>query len=136
MVEPAGRTGAAPVAELLGCEAGYFGGLGPGLAGGLRRCIATALQRSGLTPADVDVVVPGASGHTRLARLELRAAETELGGLPAVLDVLPAVGEAYSAGGALQLAALLATTEPRGNRIGLLTSVGEDGGAGALVVRC
>ncbi|GAA1255783.1 hypothetical protein GCM10009609_18740 [Pseudonocardia aurantiaca] len=135
VVEPAG--GASPAAELLGCEVGYFGGAGPGLSGGLRRCIAVALQRSGLTAADVDVVVPGAGGHTRLARLERRALGAELGALPASLDVVPAVGEAYSAGGALQLAALLATTgaEERG-RIGLLTSVGEDGGAGALVVRC
>lgn len=135
LVEPAGN--AAPAAELLGCEVGYFGGAGPGLAGGLRRCIAVALQRSGLTADDVDVVVPGAAGHTRLARLERRALAAELGVLPASIDVLPAVGEAYSAGGALQLAALLSTGgTAEGGRIGLLTSIGEDGGAGALVVRC
>jgi 3-oxoacyl-[acyl-carrier-protein] synthase II len=131
VVEPAGAS--APVAELLGCEVGYFGGAGPGLSGGLRRCIGTALQRSGLTAADVDVVVPGATAHARLSRLERRALGAELGAIPASIDVVPAVGEAYSAGGALQLAALLATGT---GRIGLLTSVGEDGGAGALVVRC
>ncbi|OZM79634.1 beta-ketoacyl synthase N-terminal-like domain-containing protein [Pseudonocardia sp. MH-G8] len=132
VVAPAG--GGTPVAELLGCEVGYFGGAGPGLYGGLRRTIAAAVARSGLTAADIDVVVPGATAHTRLARMERRALGTELGVLPPTLDVLPAVGEAYSASGALQLAALLATGG--GNRVALLTSVGEDGGAGAMVVRC
>jgi 3-oxoacyl-[acyl-carrier-protein] synthase II len=127
--------GTAPAAELLGCEVGYYGGAGPGLPGGLRRCIAAALQRSGLTPSDVDVVVPGAGGHVRLGMIERRATESELGALPETLDVVPALGEAYSASGALQLAALLATSAGTG-RIGLVTAMGEDGGAGALVVRC
>lgn len=135
VVEPEAGS-AAPVAELLACEVGYFGGAGPGLAGGLRRCVAVALERSGLVPTDVDLVVPGAGGHARLARLERRSVEAALGTLPEILDVLPAVGETYSAGGALQLAGLLATTERGGNRIALLTSVGEDGGAGALLIRC
>ncbi len=127
----------APVAELLGCEVGYFGDATPALVGGLRRCITEALQRSGLTAADVDVIVPGTTGHLRLARLERRALAAELRALPPVLNVVPRLGEAHSAGGAFQLAALLATTPAStAGRIGLITSVGEDGGAGALVVRC
>ena len=154
VIEPAGGTGAgsaegsdegsgegsgegtAPVAELLGCEVGYYGGAGPGLSGGLRRCIATALQRSGRTPSDVDVVVPGAGGHVRLGLMERRATVAELGAMPETIDIVPALGEAYSASGALQLTALLATTSGGRARIGLVTSMSEDGGAGALLVSC
>jgi 3-oxoacyl-[acyl-carrier-protein] synthase II len=125
-----------PVAELLGCEVGYFGGAGPGVAEGLRRCIAAALRRSGLTPAEVTVVVPGAAAHGKLARLERRAIAAEIGGPREVLDIVPTLGDAYSASGALQLAALLATTDGARPRVGLLTSVSQDGEAGALVMRC
>lgn len=131
VVERAGAP--APLASLLACEVGYFGGAGPGLGAGLRRCITSALHRSGVVAGEVDVVVLGASGHTRLARLERRAVGAALGALPDVLDALPALGMSYSAGGVLQLAALLAV-RPAGT-VGVITSVGEDGNAGALVVR-
>ncbi len=115
VVEPVAgpNDGAAPVAELLGCEVGYFGGAGPGLSGGLRRCIASRCSAAGRGGRRRRRGAGRRSGHTQLAPLERRALGAELGGLPESIDVVPTVGEAYSAGGALQLAALLATTGSR-----------------------
>ncbi|MEE2048008.1 hypothetical protein Q7689_32245, partial [Nocardiopsis tropica] len=61
-----------------------------------------------------------------------------LGGVPPVRDVTRAVGQCYSAAGAMQVAGLLAAW--RGDpsdrpRLALVTAVGHDGNIGALVLR-
>ena len=130
VVEPAGA--ADTRLELLACEVGYFGG-GFGVGAGLRRCVDLALRRSGLSAADVTLLAPGSGGRSRLAMAERRAVATALGDLPELLDVVPALGEGYSASVLFQLAATMAVARP--GAIGLITSIGEDGNAGALVVR-
>lgn len=135
------------LAELLACEVGFHGwtgvsrrsGLHRGLANGLADAVTRALERSRVTPGEVTAVSLGAAGHIGLDRLEERAVRLALGRLPEPVRVTEVLGETYSAGGAMQLAALLARwkSSPGGNgpRIGLITSVGHDGNAGALVVR-
>ncbi|MGH8920232.1 MAG: hypothetical protein ACRD0H_18185, partial [Actinomycetes bacterium] len=88
----------------------------------------------------IDVVAVGAARHPSLARIETRALTTVFGTLPSLVDVSDALGQCYSASGAMQLAGLFALWQRRigphsADRIGLLTSVGEDGNVGALVVR-
>ncbi|MET7642374.1 beta-ketoacyl synthase N-terminal-like domain-containing protein [Streptomyces sp. NPDC005426] len=135
------------LADLLACEAGFYGWTGAGRRGGVRRgltsglsaAIDRALQRSGVTAEDVADVSLGAGDHIGLGRLEERAVRLALGRLPEPVRVTEVLGETYSASGALQLAALLArwqsTPGGRAPRVGLITSVGHDGNAGALVVR-
>ncbi|GAA0677831.1 beta-ketoacyl synthase N-terminal-like domain-containing protein [Kitasatospora atroaurantiaca] len=133
-----------PLALLLGCEVGYFGpsaepaGQRHSLSGGLALVIERALERSGVRPEEIDTVSLGATHHIGLDRVEERGVRAALGGaLPSPVRVGEVLGETYSAAGALQLAALLAlwAGEPAGPRTGLVTSVGHDGNAGALVVR-
>ncbi|WP_171059800.1 beta-ketoacyl synthase N-terminal-like domain-containing protein [Streptomyces montanus] len=134
------------LAELLACEVGYHNRAGSagrapghgGLTNGLAAAITRALDRSGVRPEDVDTVSLGATHHTGLERIEERAVRLALGREPERVRVTEVLGETYSAGGAMQLAALLARWQgaPGGTpRIGLVTSVGHDGNAGALVVR-
>lgn len=134
------------LAELLACEVGYNGWTGVvrrdeghrGMTHGLATAITRVLDRSGVRPEDVDVVSLGATHHVGLERLEERAVRLALGRRPEQVRIGEVLGETYSASGALQLAALLARWqgEPGGRpRIGLITSVGHDGNAGALIVR-
>ncbi|MFE6978958.1 beta-ketoacyl synthase N-terminal-like domain-containing protein [Streptomyces sp. NPDC057682] len=135
------------LAELLACEVGFHGWTGVrgrpgprrGLSAGLVLAVERALERSGVTAEEVTDVSLGAGDHIGLDRLEERAVRRVLGRLPDPVRVTEVLGETYSAGGALQLAALLARWQsvPGGGspRLGLITSVGHDGNAGALVVR-
>ncbi|WLQ49113.1 beta-ketoacyl synthase N-terminal-like domain-containing protein [Streptomyces poriferorum] len=135
------------LAELLACEVGFFGwtgvnrraGLGRGLTNGLVTAINRALERSAVAAEDVADVSLGAGDHIGLDRVEERAVRLALGRLPDPVRVTEVLGETYSAGGAMQLAALLARWQGSPGsgkpRIGLITSVGHDGNAGALVVR-
>ncbi|MGW1224380.1 beta-ketoacyl synthase N-terminal-like domain-containing protein [Streptomyces sp. NPDC001478] len=135
------------LAELLACEVGFHGWTGvrgrpgarQGLSAGLARAVERALERSGVAPEEVTDVSLGAGDHIGLDRLEERAVRRVLGRLPEPVRVTEALGETYSAGGALQLAALIAhwqnTSGGRTARTGLITSVGHDGNTGALVVR-
>ncbi len=135
------------LAELLACEVGYHGWTGTrqpppgrrGLANALAATVTRALDRSGVRPEEVAAVSLGATGHVGLDRVEERAVRLALGDrTPEEVRVGEVLGETYSAGGALQLAALLAHWErtPAGApRTGLVTAVGHDGNAGALVVR-
>ncbi|EFL17233.1 beta-ketoacyl synthase N-terminal-like domain-containing protein [Streptomyces sp. C] len=134
------------LADLLACEVGYntWAGVNQrqegrrGLTDGLASAITRVLERSGVRAEDVDVVSLGATHHVGLERLEERAVRLALGHLPQQVRVGEVLGETYSASGAMQLAGLLAhwSDEPAGRpRIGLVTSVGHDGNAGALIVR-
>ncbi|SEF86015.1 3-oxoacyl-[acyl-carrier-protein] synthase II [Thermomonospora echinospora] len=140
-VEDAGRAaGKTVLADVLACETGYYG-LRRKLqsrADGLARCITRALQRAGVEPGDVDLVVLGATHHVGLERIEERGIRYALGRVPERLRVADTVGETYSAGGAMQVAGVLAVwarTPADRPRVALVTSVGHDGNAGALLIR-
>lgn len=126
-----------PAAELLACEIGLAGPqqrLGDSLAVRINR----ALQRSGVTPEDVGAVAVTASRNSGLARAEQLALGATVGEQPRRIDTSAVVGDTYSASGALQLAALLATwkrEDAAAGAIGLVTTVGPDGNVGCLVVR-
>ncbi|NJP44953.1 beta-ketoacyl synthase N-terminal-like domain-containing protein [Actinacidiphila epipremni] len=126
------------LAELLACEV-RFTPDPRAWAEGLADAVARALVRSGVRPEEVQAVSLGAAHHRGLDRIEERGVRLALGGrLPAALRVSDLLGETFSAGGALQLAALLARWQaapPAGPVAGLVTSVGRDGNAAALVVR-
>jgi len=137
----AGRT---PLAELLACEVVSAGSDDrPVTSHRVTAAVRRALERSGVAPADVSTVSWGCTGHVGLERAELRGVRAALGGrVPAgSVRVTEVAGESFSASGALQLAALLAHWAPDGSagegsgEIGLVTSIGQDGMVGALVVR-
>jgi 3-oxoacyl-[acyl-carrier-protein] synthase II len=135
----AAAAGRGVLARLLGCEVGYFGAAPQrrALADGLVGCIGRALERSGLVPDDIDVVSLGATNHIGLARLEERALRRVLGRPVRRVRVTEVLGECYSASAAMQIAGLLALwqQEPAGaSSTALVTSVGNDGNLGCLVV--
>ncbi|MDK9497439.1 MULTISPECIES: beta-ketoacyl synthase N-terminal-like domain-containing protein [Streptomyces] len=133
--DPTAEEQGTALADLLACEVGYNT---RGLTNGLASAITRVLERSGVRAEDVDVVSLGATHHVGLERLEERAVRLALGHLPQQVRVGEVLGETYSASGAMQLAGLLAhwRNEPADRpRIGLVTSVGHDGNAGALIVR-
>lgn len=134
----AGRRG---LAEILACEIGYAGPArggsveaGRGVTG-LASVIRGALDRSGIVAADIDLVVPGCQGQPATAEIEDDAIARVLARPVGRLDVVPVIGQCYSASGALQTAALLAHFEGRSGWTALVTSAGEEGTVGALVVR-
>ncbi|MBV2154812.1 beta-ketoacyl synthase N-terminal-like domain-containing protein [Kitasatospora sp. SUK 42] len=130
------------LAHLLACEVGYHGGSassagdGRTISGGLAACITRALDRSGVRPEEVDTVALGATHHLGLQGSEEHGVRSALGRLPEPVRAGAVLGETYSAGGALQLAAVLALWQSgQGGTTALITSVGHDGNVGALVVR-
>jgi 3-oxoacyl-[acyl-carrier-protein] synthase II len=135
------QAGRASQGEILGCEIGYAGpddGDGidaPRAVRGLAAVIQRALDRSGVTAADLDLVVPGCQGQTTVAEIEEEATEQVLARHVKRLDVVPVIGQCYSASGALQTAALLGHFEGQTGWTALVTSAGEEGTVGALVVR-
>ncbi|MCT9930520.1 hypothetical protein N5079_09855 [Planotetraspora sp. A-T 1434] len=134
-VRSSGRTA---LAELLACEVAYQGlGTAREQGEGLRHCVERALERSGVSPGEVDAVCLSATNHWVRDQLEEWAVGEELGRPVPQVQVGEVLGELYSASGAMQVAALLARwREPaRQPRIGLVTSMGEDGNVGCLVVR-
>jgi 3-oxoacyl-[acyl-carrier-protein] synthase II len=137
----ASAAGHASRGELLDCEIGYAGSDDGGridatrAAGGLAAVIARALRRSGVTADELDIVVPGCRGQANMAEIEEEAIEQVLGRSVKRLDVVPVIGQCYSASGALQAAALLGHFEGRTGWTALVTSAGEEGTVGALVVR-
>jgi 3-oxoacyl-[acyl-carrier-protein] synthase II len=131
-----GRT---PRAEVLGCEVGFVHDAPShrySLVGGLASCVERALERSGVTADEIDVVAVGATHHIGLQRIEERALDRVLGRVPRQVRVADTLGECFSAGGALQLAALLALwDEGSSDRFALVTSIGHDGNVGCAVIR-
>ncbi|MFD0026850.1 beta-ketoacyl synthase N-terminal-like domain-containing protein [Streptomyces sp. NPDC127172] len=126
------------LAELLACEVRFTPDPRQ-YAEGLANAVSRALDRSGVRPGEVSAVSLGAAHHRGLERIEERGVRAALGGeLPRAVRVADVLGETYSASGALQLAALLALwqAEPPASPVtALVTSVGRDGNAAALVVR-
>ncbi|MET9624509.1 beta-ketoacyl synthase N-terminal-like domain-containing protein [Streptomyces sp. NPDC006464] len=139
--EAAHAAGTPVLAEVLACETAFVPeGVRPGLGGALAQCVTRALERSGVEASEVTLVAPGGTGLVSLEGVERRAVARALGGREvAEVRVKDVVGEAYSADGALQLAAVLARwqDEPAagGRRVALVTGLGHDGQVACLVVR-
>jgi 3-oxoacyl-[acyl-carrier-protein] synthase II len=140
----AASAGRRPLADLLACEVGYYGDTpSRRLAEGLEATVSRALSRSGVEPGEVDVVALGATNHVGLEGTERRALHRVLGRTPAQLRAADVLGECYSASGAMQVAAVLALWRqdpagPSGSgsaRTALVTSAGNDGNVGAVVLR-
>jgi 3-oxoacyl-[acyl-carrier-protein] synthase II len=130
--------GDAALAGLLACEVGFVDVRArlSSSADALARCVERAGERSGVRAEDVDAVAVGATGLVGLERVENRVLDRLVSGARRV-RVKDVVGESYSAGGALQLAALLAhwrAEQVPAGRVGLVTSIGHDGNIGCLVV--
>ncbi|ARZ68974.1 hypothetical protein SMD11_3338 [Streptomyces albireticuli] len=138
---PGPAAGPAPLARLLACDIGSAGPeAGPlGVARRLADCVRGALARSGVAPEDVAVAAVGAAGRRGWAAVEERGLRLAFGPGPEPrrLRVQPVLGETHSAGGALQLAAVLARwQQPAAAAEGaaVITSVGPDGSVGCAVV--
>ncbi|MFE2341800.1 beta-ketoacyl synthase N-terminal-like domain-containing protein [Streptomyces sp. NPDC059431] len=132
------RPAGGELAEILACEM-RFTPDPRDYADGLAHAVSRALERSGLGPDDVDVIAPGAVHQRGLERVEQRGVRAVLGDRePETVRIADVLGETYSASGAMQLAGLLALWQARPPVAGataLITSVGWDGNAAALVVR-
>ncbi|WP_256104937.1 beta-ketoacyl synthase N-terminal-like domain-containing protein [Streptomyces sp. ODS05-4] len=126
------------LAELLACEV-RFTPEPREYADGLAYAVTRALDRSGVRPGEVSAVSLGAVHQRGLEGIEARGVRTALGGEPRrAVRVADVLGETYSASGAMQLAALLALwglEPPAPGTAALVTSVGRDGNAAALVMR-
>ncbi|MEE1756663.1 beta-ketoacyl synthase N-terminal-like domain-containing protein [Streptomyces sp. SP18CS02] len=138
--EAAREAGTTVLAEVLACETAFVPeGVRPGLTGALADCIDRALRRSGVDASEVALVAPGADGLIALEGAEQRALRRVLGDREVEeVRVKDVVGEAYSADGALQVAAVLAHwqgTPADGGRIALVTGLGHDGNVACLVLR-
>ncbi|MFJ7267083.1 beta-ketoacyl synthase N-terminal-like domain-containing protein [Streptomyces sp. NPDC099050] len=131
------RPAGGELAELLACES-RFTADPRNYADGLAFAVSRALRRSGVEPGEVDVVSLGAVHQRGLEAVERRGVRVALGGAPkATLRIADVLGETYSASGSMQLAGLLALwkAQPPVTRVtALITSVGWDGNAAALVV--
>jgi 3-oxoacyl-[acyl-carrier-protein] synthase II len=129
------------LAELLAAEVGYFGSRqrgGPTLARGLARCVTRVLERSGVGAREVGLVSLGAGSQRGIGRIEAYGVRLALGFMPEPLRVSDVVGDCYSAGGAMQAAAVLArwsSGESTSESHALVTSVGADGSAGCFLLR-
>lgn len=127
-------------AEVLAVELAGFdppGAIGGDFVAGLARCLRSALEAAGVSPADVATVATAANGMTDLDDAEQLAVSQVLGDVP-VLRIKEVTGEAGAASGALQLAALLARhrAEPeRDGQVSVITNRSADGGAGVAVIR-
>lgn len=127
--------------EILGCEIGYAGPADGGNLDAARGVPALAaviertLNRSGVTAGDLDLVVPGCQGQPATAEIEEEATERVLARPVKRLEVVPVIGQCYSASVALQTAALLGYFEGQRGWTALVTSVGEEGTVGAMVLR-
>lgn len=117
--ESARARGATPIARLVGFGAGHSSAALDALVldpeapratinDGLQIAIEAALADAGLTPGDIDAIVPQASGHRALDAPEagtLRAVFGDrLGSIPLV-TLTPTIGECLAGRGALQAAA-------------------------------
>ncbi|WP_446039820.1 beta-ketoacyl synthase N-terminal-like domain-containing protein [Streptomyces sp. SID1121] len=133
--EAARRDGAPVLAELLASETAFSPeGVRPGVTSVLAACVTRALERAGVDPAEVGTVSLGATGLVGFEEAERRAVRRALGGRTVTeLRVKEVTGEAYSADGAFQLAAVLARTAP--GQLSLVTGIGQDGHVACLVVR-
>jgi 3-oxoacyl-[acyl-carrier-protein] synthase II len=137
-----GAGGGTPAAELVDFELGTaeYGADTGALSAALARTIRALLARTGLRPADVELVSLAQSGDGMLDGAELTAVDDVLGDAGRRIVASDLTGNSFSALGAFQLAAALAVAAPdRGpgdpTRPCLITSMGTDGSVGCALVR-
>ncbi|RDI45258.1 beta-ketoacyl synthase N-terminal-like domain-containing protein [Nocardia mexicana] len=128
------------LAELLGTEVGYFGSQPrrTSIARGLAARIERLLARGGVSAAEIDVVSLGGGSQIGVRGIEEQAVRIALGFMPERSRITDVLGECFSAGGALQAAALLARWDGErrpSERHALVTSLGRDGTAGCFLLR-
>lgn len=125
------------LAELLAADTGHCGP-GASLARGLAATITRALAHGGVAAEEIDVVSLGAGAQIGARRIEQQGVRLALGFDAELLRPSDVLGECYSAGGALQVAALLARWsdgERPAERHALVTSLGRDGSVGCVLLR-
>lgn len=130
------------LAEIVAAEVGYVGlrnrAQHVSLAGTLARCITRALARSETSPQDVGLVSLGAGSQLGVRRIEEYGVRRALTFMPEQIRVSDAVGDCFSASGAMQAAAVLARwtdgAHPSETHA-LVTSVGADGNVACFVLR-
>ncbi len=111
--EHARSRNARPLARVLGCGNAFDPHAAPSFeraGGGLRRAIGEALSEAGLGPGEIDAVMGCANGSLGLDRMEARVLQEVFGSTgrrAPVSAVKSLIGEAYSASGALAVAAAL-----------------------------
>ncbi|GAA1229168.1 beta-ketoacyl synthase N-terminal-like domain-containing protein [Prauserella halophila] len=146
VVEDAARVrdqGRVPDAEVLAVEVATHvpdteSDLSPDFSASLARCIDRALTRAGITPDEVSTVASAENTMPATDRYEDSAITSTVGTAAHRIRVKQQLGEAMSASGALQLAALLAghrSGESRDGEVSLLTAHTPDGVVGAAVLR-
>lgn len=140
--QTAAAQGREALAEVLACEVGvyYADDDVSEQATGLAHCIRTALERAAVKPEDVWAVSSYQSAAPKLARVEEEGLRLALDGHEPAhrLAIDQLIGECFSAAGAFQLAALLASFDNSpgcGGRAALMTSVAHHGGVGCAVIR-
>lgn len=123
--------------RILACETGFVDAAKGGFAVARRLvdAVRNALGQAGVSPHEITLAVPGASGRRGWAGVEERALREAV---PASgrFDTTSLLGETHGASVALQLAGLLArwTYRPAAERSAVVTSLGFDGSVGCLVV--
>jgi 3-oxoacyl-[acyl-carrier-protein] synthase II len=121
------------IAELLGCESGFYGRpLGNGVAAqalGLAACLSRLVRACDVALEEIGALSAGSPPEVADS-VESVAMDMTFGdGRPTRLDIKSLIGECYSAAGAFQCVALLAYLGRPGcsHRYGLVTSAGKDG---------
>ena len=108
-LESAQKRGATILAEITGSGlAGCPGGL---KSTAIEEAMSTALENSGLKPADVDCILASADGLLGADKAEALAIQKVFGDGRLVTTAKPLIGEAFGAGGILQVHAALAMLE-------------------------
>lgn len=135
------------LAEVLACEVGFAPSDGEDgtrrMTEGLAACIRRALDRAGVSPADVWSVFLQGSMDEALSQVEAQGVRLALEGSEPTHTVMvrQLLGECLSAAGSFQVAASLAlfsnTHESSGHRVSLVTSIAHSGAVGcALLQEC
>ncbi|HET6215307.1 MAG TPA: beta-ketoacyl synthase N-terminal-like domain-containing protein [Micromonosporaceae bacterium] len=133
--DSAGPSGHRVLAEVVDFEFGMSTRPGPDAqADRLATGIRTLLVRNGVGRDELGRVSLAHGGGTELGAAERSAIDSVLGAGPAPVVVGDQIGDSFSAHGAFQLAALLATAEEPA-RLALVTSLGVDGAVACALVR-
>jgi 3-oxoacyl-[acyl-carrier-protein] synthase II len=113
---------------------------GDGQRDALAACIRTVVERAGVDAGAIELVSVGRCGESAPDNRESAAIADALG--PAHrsrrCEIANLVGNTFSASGAFQVAALLATTSrppESSTRLGLITSLGSDGAVGCALLQ-
>jgi 3-oxoacyl-[acyl-carrier-protein] synthase II len=137
----AAEESAVPLAQVIGFEAGMTVQDGAAArADRLAAALRSLLARTGTAADDLWLVSLAHAGTGDLGRVERAAVDDVMPGpaAPPRLTVAGQIGDCFSASGAFQLAATLATAQAApwpAARLALLTSAGADGAVGCALVR-